>query len=131
MKSRILTIVSLCLMAVGLLLPAPTALANAADAKISLSAPAEVRGAKGSAKYRNRGGEKEFQVEVEVARRWVGTVYQVFVNDAVAGQLTIDAFGKGRLSLNSRLGGTVPVIGKGTVVRVVNGEAVTVVSGRF
>lgn len=131
MKSRIVSLLSLCLMAVGLVLPAPRVHANAADTKIALTAPADARGAKGAAKYRNRGGEQELQVEVEVARRLVGAVYQVFVDDAVVGQVTIDAFGKGRLSLNSKRGATVPVVRKGTTVRVVGGDAITVVAGSF
>lgn len=128
---RLASFLSLFLAFASFLQVVPVALANVADTRIALTAPPLSPGAKGSAKYRDRGGERELQVEVEVAKRLVGTVYRVLVGDAVAGQVRIDAFGRGKLTLNSRRGAVVPVVAKGTVVRVVTTDALVVVAGKF
>lgn len=111
--------------------PSASHAANAADIKINLTASTTYPGAKGAAKYRNRSGEREFQVEAEVSRRLVGFVLTVSVNGAPVGQMVIDAFGKGRLALNSKLGDTVPAIVAGSTVRVSDNVGETVVSGAF
>lgn len=131
MKTRMLTLLTLFLTLAGFVLPLNRAQANTADVKISLVAQPNTIPGKGTAKYRDRRGEREFQVEIETARRLAGSVFRVTVNDMIVGEVKIDAFGKGRLSLNSRLGNTVPVIAPGAVVKVVNADAVVVLSGSF
>lgn len=118
MKTRILTLATLFLAAVSFLLPTPLARANTADTTIQLAAQPNALPGKAKAKYRARGGEQELQVELETARRLAGTTWLVAVDNEVVGQLTIDAFGKGRLSLNSRRGDIVPKIQAGTVVAI-------------
>ena len=122
---------SFFMLLLGLMSPLRASAANAADQKIQLAASADFAGAKGTAKYRNRSGEREFQVEVEVAPRLVGTVYTVTANGIAVGKVTITTLGAGKLSLNSRLGQTVPMIVSGSPVVILTATGGVVVSGRF
>ena len=131
MIRKIASLIPLFLFLAAFVAPTPVASANSADVKISLVASPDFRGAKGAAKYRNRGGEQEFQVEAEVSRRLAGAVFTVWVNDVAVGQMTINAFGKGRLSLNSNLGDAVPVITPGTLVGVTTADKAIVLAGKF
>lgn len=114
--------------------PAPTAgpvKASETDLKINLVTQVKTFAGKGSAKYRDRKGEREFQVEIEAARRFAGAKLLITVNDMIVGDVTLDAFGKGRLSLNNRLGNDVPVVAAGAVVKAIDAGGVTVLSGTF
>lgn len=113
------------------LAPAQIALANSADLKISLKGSAQFPNAKGSAKYRNRDGEREFQVEVENVKKLAGKNLNVFVNGSKVGSMKINQLGVGRLVLNSTRGATVPQITSGSKVQVKTGQGVLVVSGKF
>ena len=111
--------------------PVSTARANSADVRINLVSAPEFPSAKGTAKYRDRSGEREFQVEVQVSRRLAGSVFTVTVDGVTAGQMTINAFGAGRLSLNSKLGQTVPVVVPGSLVGVTTAVGAIVLAGQF
>jgi hypothetical protein len=113
------------------LAPAQIALANSADLKISLKGSAQFPNAKGSAKYRDRKGEREFQVEVENVKNLAGKKLNVFVNGSKVGSMKINQLGVGRLVLNSTSGATVPQITSGSKVQVKTGQGDLVVSGKF
>ena len=130
MKNKIIPILSMFLMLAAFLAPSVNAHANSADQKIKLIASADYRAAKGTAKFRDRGGEKEFQIEVEMPRRFAGTVFHVIVDEALVGQMTVDKFGKGRLALNSRMT-AVPAVHAGSLVGVVDQSDVIVLAGQF
>lgn len=131
MKTRVLRLLTMVLALVSFTLSAPLAHANAADQRIGLVAQPNILPGKASAKYRDRRGEQELQVELETARRLAGATFLVAVGEKIVGQMTINAFGKGRLSLNSRRGEAVPEIEPGTVVSVVAVGGVVVFAGSF
>jgi hypothetical protein len=110
---------------------APVAQANNADIRIALKGSAQFPNAKGTAKYRDRGGEQEFQVEVENVKKLAGKRLGVFVNGNNVGTMRINQFGAGRLELNSDRGDNVPAISAGSKVQVKTGAGVLVVSGQF
>jgi hypothetical protein len=113
------------------LAPAPIALAASGDIKIALRGSAQFPNAKGSAKYRDRGGEREFQVEVENVKALAGKTLNVFANGSKVGTMTINQLGAGRLNLNSTRGQNVPRIVSGSKVQVKTGQGVVVVAGQF
>ncbi|MBI3416216.1 MAG: hypothetical protein HY043_13050 [Verrucomicrobia bacterium] len=116
---------------VAFAIPATTSLANALDLKINLVASTTFPNAKGAAKFRDRSNQQEFQVEAEVSRRFAGSVFTVCVNGQPVGGMVVDAFGKARLSFDSKLGQTVPAIQAGSLVEVKTATGVLVLSGRF
>ena len=120
---------SLCLFVLGLIVNAQTA--GALEWRIPLAPTAQYAGSKGKAKYKDRGGEREFQVEVENLRRIAGANLAVQVNGATVGAMRINVFGNGRFSGNSDLGQRVPVITRGSVVVIRRPNGSRVFSGRF
>jgi hypothetical protein len=130
MKIKITKLLPMLIM-LGFVVPVMTAEANSADVKIQLLAAPEYPGAKGTAKYRDRGGEREFEVEVQVSRRHFRSVFTVSVNGATVGKITIRALGRGRLNLNSDLGQAVPQIAPGSIVGVTTSTGQIVFAGQF
>jgi hypothetical protein len=113
------------------LAPAQIALAANNDVKITLKAGPKFPKAKGTAKYRNRGGERELQVEVENVKNLAGKTLNVFAKGNKVGTMKINQLGAGRLELNSTLGHTVPNMGPGSKVQVKTAQGVIVVAGTF
>jgi hypothetical protein len=105
--------------------------ASALEGRIPLKPTPLYAAAKGKAKYKNEGGEREFQVEVENLRPLRGTTLVVQVNGGFAGRMPINRFGNGRLERNSDLGQRVPAIRRGSVVVIRRGNGAKVFSGRF
>jgi hypothetical protein len=124
-----LSVVSVFFFALGLFINAETA--SALEWRIGLTPAPQYAGAKGKAKYRDRGGEREFQVEVENLRRLRGANLPVEVNGVTVGSMRINVFGNGRFSRNSDLGQQVPVIARRSVVIIRRPNRVRVFSGRF
>jgi hypothetical protein len=85
--------------------------------------------AKGKAKYSNRGGERELEIEAENIP--AGTAVEFVLDGAVIGTGTATALREVELNLNSDRGATVPasVAGKSVSVRTAAGAAI--VSGSF
>jgi len=97
--------------------------------EIQLAAPsgAIFPGADGKAKYRDRGGEQQLEIEVEDIPP--GTLIDFFVGGAPVGSATADGLGNAELRLNSDEGDAVPnPIGQTVEAR--SGGAL-VVSGSF
>lgn len=131
MNTRVLPFLTLFLFLFGLIAPITRAHANSADLKIRLENPKNFAGVKGTAKFRDRGNEREFQVEIENARRLAGAVLVVAVDNVVVGEITVDTLGRGRLSLNNRAGAIVPVVKAGSTVKVLTADSALVLNGKF
>jgi hypothetical protein len=128
MKSRA-SVITFVLFALGLFLNAETA--SALEWRIPLTPSPQYAFAKGKAKYKDRGGEREFQVEVENLRSLRGQALNLQVSGAFVGRMTINAFGNGRFSRNSDLGQPVPFVRRGSVVVIRRQNGTKVFSGRF
>jgi len=87
--------------------------------------------ADGKARFRDRGGEQELEVEVEDAHALAGTTVRVFVSGTRVGNIRLNRFGNGQLNLNSDQGEAVPAVKAGTTVRVRTAGGALVVSGSF
>lgn len=90
--------------------PARVVAANAADLLIALKPSLAFPKAKGTAKYRNRGGKQTLQVEVENLKSVNGQQLQVNIDGAPAGVIVVSPLGKGTLSLSSALHQVVPPV---------------------
>jgi len=85
----------------------------------------------GSADYRARNSRKELRVQVEDVSVPVGTVLDVYVDNAKVGTITVAAVVLGgELELNSQDGALVPNVAKGSVVVVKKGDQ-GIVAGVF
>ena len=85
----------------------------------------------GHADYRARNARKELRVQVEDVSVPVGTVLDVYVDNAKVGTITVVAVVLGgELELNSQDGALVPNVAKGSVVVVKKGEQ-GIVAGVF
>ena len=116
----------------GTFMVAPAAHAKGGDAtRIALNGSAQYPNAKGTAKYKAAGGEREFQVELENARPLAGKTLGVFVNGTKVGSLRVSALGVGRFSRNTDLGQSVPAISAGSQVQIKTAAGAVVVSGGF
>lgn len=104
---------------------------GATTTTITLSAPANAvfRSAKGKAKFAASTNERELQIEVENVP--AGTVLNVAIGGVSLGSATADAFGKARISRNSKLGDAVPLSVAGQSVTVTTSAGAVVVSGSF
>ena len=92
---------------------APVAQAKGNVVKIALKGSAQFPKAKGSAKYKVDGSEREFQVEVENVKALAGKSLNVFVNGKKIGSLKVSNLGAGKLNLNTNRGNKVPTIKAG------------------
>lgn len=116
----------------GTFMIAPAAHAKGGDAiRITLNGSAQYANAKGTAKYKDRGGEREFQVELENVKSLAGKTVDVYANGAKVGSFKVTALGTGRFSRNSDLGQTVPAIRAGSSVQIKTRAGALIVSGSF
>jgi hypothetical protein len=137
MKSKLVSFLSLFLFLGALIVPAVTAQAKGGgsggsrDARIKLVAAPDFRGVKGAAKFRDRGGEQEFELEVQGAKRLSGATLTLSVDGTEVGQITIDPLGRGSLNLSSRRGQAVPAVAAGSLVRVATAGGAIVLTGVY
>ena len=110
---------------------AQTAYAKGTETIIALKGSAAFPNAKGSAKYKVDGTEREFQVEVENIRSLAGKRLYVFANGVRVGSFLVTSLGTGRLNRNTIRGQAVPMIRAGSKVAIRTGTGVLVVSGQF
>lgn len=116
----------------GTFMIAPAAHAKGGDAtRIALTGSAQYPNAKGTAKYKANGGEREFQVELENAKSLAGKTVDVYANGAKAGSFKVTALGTGRLNRNTDLGQSVPMIRAGSAIQIKTRAGVVIVSGGF
>jgi hypothetical protein len=128
---RWIALLALAAVAFAALPAAAQASGSGVERLATLHGSAAFPGADGKARFRDRGGERELEVEVEDANRLAGARLRVFVGDQQAGSLRINRFGNGALNLNSDRGDTVPAVKAGTTVRVGTAGGTLVVSGSF
>ena len=126
---RKLSAVSIFIFTISFLVSAQTA--SALEWRIPLTPTSQYQAAKAKAKYKDIGGEREFQVEAENLWRLRGAVVSIHVNGALAGRMRINAFGNGRFERNSDLGQRVPAIRRGSTVVIRRGDGVKVFGGKF
>lgn len=98
---------------------------------IALSRPAGApfASAKGKAKFSNRGGERELEIEAENIP--AGTAVSFVLDGAVIGTGTANALRAVELNLNSDLGASVPASVAGKAVSVRTAAGAVIVSGTF
>lgn len=109
---------------------AQVAEAKGNDIRITLKGSAQYPTAKGKAKFKDAGAEKEFQVEVENVKALAGKTLTVIVDGKKVGTFKVNKLGIGRLNLNTIRGDAVPSIRSGSKVVVKLGKQ-KVVSGQF
>ena len=110
---------------------APAAEAKGTVVQIALHGSAQFPNAKGTAKYKVDGTEREFQVEVENIKKLAGRRLYVFVDGAKVGSFVVTSLGTGRMNRNTTRGQAVPFIISGSLVTVKTGGGALVVSGQF
>jgi len=116
----------------GAFMFAPAAYAKGGEGtRIQLRGSAQYPNANGTAKYKNIGGEREFQVELEDARALRGKTLTVYANGAKVGTFKVNNLGNGRLERNSDQGQNVPNISAGSQIQIKTAAGVLVVSGSF
>jgi serine protease inhibitor ecotin len=134
MKSQLKHIAMLTVFVLSIVLSA-FPMAQAAEAKgtvtrIGLVASAQYPNAKGTAKYKVDGVEREFQVEIQNVVALAGKTLNVIVNGKKVGSFVVNGLGVGRLNLNTVRGNNVPMIQPGSTVRIKFGIKL-VASGTF
>lgn len=110
---------------------AQVAEAKGGGTRIALHGSSRFPTAKGTAKYKASGTEREFQVEVENVKVLAGQTLVVFVDGKKVGSFVVNALGAGRLNLNTIRGNKVPLIKAGSKVQVKAPGKGLVVSGQF
>lgn len=110
---------------------AQTAQAKGTETRIALKGSAAFPNAKGAAKYKVDGAEREFQVEVENIKSLAGKRLYVYVNGVKVGSFLVTSLGTGRMNRNTIRGQVVPFITAGSKVRVRTGTGALVVYGQF
>jgi hypothetical protein len=88
------------------------------EVRINLSSSSAFASAKGYAKLKDRGGEHEFEVELEHLKQLSNQRLGVCLNGSRVGSLKVNSLGRGELNLNSDSGEKVPSIGSNTKVQV-------------
>lgn len=99
--------------------------------RITLTAAGAYPRAKGTATYKAKGSEREFQAEVENIKKLAGKQVNIFVNGAQVGSATVNGLGAARLNLNTNLGNAVPNIQAGAVVQVKTSTGTLIATGSF
>ena len=87
--------------------------------------------AHGRARYAERGGERRLQLQIEDVRLPAGTVLTVLIDGQPIGRLTLNRAHKGRLTLKTTHGDTLPEIAEGATVGLVGPADERVAAGRF
>jgi hypothetical protein len=87
--------------------------------------------AHGKAHFKDRGGEREFELEVEDLRSLSGQKLRALVDGVLVGQPSVNTLGYADLNLNSDRRENVPAIKSGSRVEVRTNANVLVVSGQF
>ncbi len=87
--------------------------------------------AKGKAKFTSKDGQRELEIQVENLNRIAGQTVSFFLGGAAVGSATVSALGQADLSLNTRLGDSVPTSVAGQSVAVRTADGTLIASGSF
>jgi hypothetical protein len=101
------------------------------DRKISLKPGTAYPRATGSAEYKAKPGERQFQVEVEHITVLAGKSVRITVNGTSVGLARVSSLGIAQLRRNTELGQAVPNIVSGSTVAVRTATNTLVASGKF
>lgn len=110
---------------------APVAMAGGTETLISLKASNAYPNAKGKAKYKVDGSNRELEVEVEHIRSLAGKRVNVFVNGTKIGSPLVNRFGNANLNRDTQRGQSVPRIVRGSKVAVKTQGGTLIASGSF
>ncbi|HEY7017152.1 MAG TPA: hypothetical protein VH297_01685 [Gaiellaceae bacterium] len=122
----------LAAMALVLAVSVPTVLASGGGGtRIALKSAKAFPAAKGSAKFKAKPGEREFQAEVEHIRRLSGKKVSFFVGGKRLASARVNAFGAAEINRNSERGQFVPAVSNGTKVTVRTAAGALIVRGSF
>jgi hypothetical protein len=109
----------------------PAAEAKGTETIVTLNGSAKYPNAKGKAKYKVDGSEREFQVEVENVKALAGKTLYVYANVSKIGSFTVNNLGAGGLNRNTDKGQFVPFIKAGVTIQIKTAAGVLVASGHF
>lgn len=115
----------------GVFMIAPAAHAKGTETKITLAGSANYPAAKGTAKYKVDGSEREFQVELENAKSLAGKTVNVYAKGVKVGSFKVSSLGAGSLNLNTDNGQSVPFISTGSMVQIKTTAGALIASGKF
>ena len=128
---RTVVLLALALAAMAAVAGPASAAAPGTRLQAALHGSSAFPNANGKADFRQRGDERELQVEVEDAKPLAGTSLKVFVDGRLAGMMRINRLGNGNLNRNTENGQSVPAVHVGSKVRVRTAGGTLVVSGAF
>jgi hypothetical protein len=115
--------------ALTLAISVPAVLASGGDGiRISLTAAKAFPPAKGSATFKARDGERQFEAEVEHVRRLAGRTVVFYVGGKKVAAAKVGRFGTAQIE---RRGSRAPAVASGTTVRVKTASGKLVVRGSF
>jgi hypothetical protein len=113
-----------------LAIAAPAALA-AKGVRAPLKPAKAFPAAKGSAKFKAKGAERELEAEIEHIRRLAGRRVVFYVAGKRLGVAKVSRLGIARISRSSERGQRVPNVIAGTSVKVRTAAGILIVSGSF
>jgi hypothetical protein len=120
------------LAAAALLLAVSVPAVLAADGtRIGLRPAKAFPAAKGSAKFKVKGNEREFEAEVQHIRRLAGKRVVFYVAGKRLGTAKVSHLGAAHITRNSERSRLVPSVGAGTTVRVRTTGGILIASGSF
>ncbi len=120
------------LAAVALLLAVSVPAVLAADGtRIGLKPAKAFPAAKGSAKFKAKGNERELEAEVQHIRRLAGRRVVFYVAGKKLGVAKVTRLGAAHINRNSERGQSVPNVSAGTAVKVRTAGGILIVSGSF
>jgi hypothetical protein len=131
---RRFTIISALIAAVAMfaaIAPVASASGSGTTRTIALHGSASFPSATGKAVCKVKGAERELQIEVEHVRVLAGMKVNVFVNGSLLATPKVNSLGKINVNRNTEAGQSVPVISKGSTVRVRTLGGTMIASGSF
>lgn len=120
------------LAATALLLAVSVPAVLAADGtRVALKPAKAFPAAKGSAKFKAKGNERELEAEVQHIRRLAGRRVVFYVAGKRLGAAKVSRLGAAHINRNSERGQLVPKLSAGTAVKVRTSGGILIVSGSF
>ena len=98
---------------------------------VGLRGSAAFPAAHGTAKFDNRGGRRELEIEAEDIRRLAGATVSFFLAGSKIGQARVSALGATELELSTQRGQAVPTSVAGKQVQIRTAAGVVIVTGSF
>lgn len=125
---RITTVLAAAALLLAVSVPAVLA---AGGTRIALKPAKAFPAAKGSAKFKTKGNERELEAEVQHIRRLAGKRVVFYVAGKKLGVAKVSRLGAAHINRNSERGQLVPNVSAGTSMRVRTAGGILIVSGSF